>query len=361
MKKLFVIALVVIGLMLISSLGANASDKPIVITYASGYGDNFSLSMHDKWWAKELEKRTAGKVKVEFYWSEALVKIPEALDAVKTGIADISFFATGYFGGQLPLSTSAQLFYITEKPDAMSLAMMDVYNAIPAFRDEYEKKNNAKVLTFSGCTPNIVGIRKPWKGLDDFKGKKIRVFPGWEEPVSALGGTPVTISWGEIYTSLEHGVVDAYTGTMWDLAGIGKFHEQAPYLLDLKQGSCAMAATVMNIDSWNKLPPDVKKVLQDVTQESMRKQAELYMEADARIYEVYKKANVKTLAFSAGDVEKFKSLIVPKRWDKWKADMQAKGLPGKEFHEKLVVSIKNYEPESKYISPFVKYPDLAFK
>jgi len=339
-------------------LTSMALAKPLILNYSSGYGENFSLSMHDRWWAQELEKRSGGKVKIEFYWSQGLVKIPESLEAASSGITDISFFATGYFGGQLPLSTSSQLFYLTEKPDAMSRAMMDVYNAFPAFRDEYEKKNNVKVLTFSGCTPNIVGVRKPWKGLKDFEGKKIRVFPGWEEAVSKLGGTPVTISWGEIYTSLENGVIDAYTGTMWDLAGIGKFYEQAPYILDLKQGSCAMAVTVINLDSWNKLPDDVKKIMEEVTQESIGKQAELYMEADARIYNVYKNADVKTLEFSPEDVNKFRDLIVPKRWDNWKKDMESKGQPGVEFFDKLTSAIKKHEPQSTYLSPFVRYPDL---
>jgi TRAP-type C4-dicarboxylate transport system substrate-binding protein len=342
-------------------LSSIAFAKTIILNYSSGYGENFSLSMHDRWWAQELEKRSGGKVKIEFYWSQGLVKIPESLEAASSRITDISFFATGYFGGQLPLSTSSQLFYLTEKPDAMSRGMMDVYNSFPAFRDEYEKKNNVKVLTFSGCTPNIVGVRKPWKGLRDFEGKKIRVFPGWEEAVSKLGGTPVTISWGEIYTSLENGVIDAYTGTMWDLAGIGKFYEQAPYILDLKQGSCAMAVTVINLDSWNKLPDDVKKLMEEVTKESIDKQAELYMEADARIYKVYKDAKVKTLEFSPEDVKKFKDLIVPKRWDNWKKDIESKSLPGVEFFDMLTSAIKKHEPKSTYVSPFIRYQDLKLK
>lgn len=356
MKNVCVFAMVAcfcLGLMTAEPVFA----KTIKLTYASGYGENFSLSRHDRWWAKELEKRTNGQVQVEFYWSQGLVKLSESLEAVSGGITDICFFATGYFGSQLPLSTSSQLFYLTQKPDALSKAMMELYNNFPAFKKEYDKYN-AKVLTFSGCTPNIVGLTELWDGLEDFQGKKIRVFPGWEEAVTELGATPVTISWGEIYTSLEHGVIDAYTGTMWDLAAIGKFHEQAPYLLNLEQGSCAMAVTIMNKDTWESLPKDVQETIEELTKESMDKQAELYMEADKRAYEDYKEAGVKTLTFSPEEVEEFRGLIVPERWNNWKKDMEDKGLPGATFFDALNEAIHKYEPQSDYVSPFVRFKDL---
>jgi len=239
--------------------------------------------------------------------------------------------------------------------------MLETYKTFTLFRDEYEKKNNVKVLSFSGCTPLIFGVRKPWKTLEDFKGKKIRTFPGLEGPLASIGATPVTIAWGEIYTSLERGVVEAYTGTMWDLAGIGKFHEQAPYILDLGVGVYAMAGTHINKDKWNKLPEDVRKIMEEVALEAIKKQPELYMEADERIYQVYKKAGVKTVIFSPEEKAKFRSLVVPRQWDKWMADIEGKGLPGKRFFELYKEAIKKYEPTSTYISPFVRFSDLTLK
>lgn len=340
---------------------AECYGKPITLTYSSGYGSTFSLSMHDVWWAKEVEKRTNGKVKIEFYWSEGLAKITESLDAVNSGLTDIAFFATAMFGAKLPLSTASSLLYLTDKPDAVSNAMMELYRTFPPFQEEHEKKNNVKVLSFSGCTPLIFGTRKPWKNLEDFKGKKVRTFPGLEGPLSSIGATPVAISWGEIYTSLERGVIDAYTGTMWDLAGIGKFHEQAPYIIDLGVGVYAMAGTYINKDKWNKLPDDIKKVLEEVAREAIKKQPELYMQADERIYEVYKKAGVKTIIFPSEEKGKFRSLVVPKQWDKWKEDMEAKGLPGKKFLDTYIPALKKYEPQSTYISPFTRFTDLVLK
>jgi TRAP-type C4-dicarboxylate transport system substrate-binding protein len=340
---------------------SSQADKPIVLTYSSGYGENFSLSMADRWWAKEVEKRTGGKVKFEFYWSQGLAKIPESLEAVSTGLADISFFAVGYFGGQLPLLTCSSNFYLTSKPDAVSKAMMQMYETSPALKEELEKKNNIRPINFAGTTPLIFGAGKPWTSFDEFKGKKIRTFPGLEKPLAELGAIPVAISWGEIYVSLERGVIDAYTGTMWDLAAIGRFHEKAPYIIDVGVGTYAMAGSFINLDTWNKLPDDVKQVMEEVAAEALAKQPELYMEADKRAYEIYKGSEVKTITFSEEKQEALKNIAVPAQWERWIQDMEAKGLPGENFFEDYKAAIEKFEPDSTYVSPFERFEDLQMK
>ena len=342
-------------------LSTNALARPITLSYSSGYGDTFSLSLHDRWWAEEVAKRTNGRVRIEFYWSEGLAKIPESLDAVKTGLVDISFFATGMFGAQLPLLTASQLFYLTEQPHAVSKAMMEMYRTFPAMKEELERKNNVRPLSFSGCTPLIFGARQPWKTFEEFRGKKIRSFPGLEEPLAKIGAVPVAISWGEIYVSLERGVIDAYTGTMWDLAAIGRFQEQAPYILDLGVGTYAMAGTFINLDTWNRLPADIQKIIEEVAAEAIAKQPELYMQADKRAYEIYKKDNVKTIIISDTEKEKFRNIVVPDQWNKWIQDMESKGLPGREFFDKYQSAIKKYQKDGTYISPFVRFEDLRME
>lgn len=361
MKKAAFSSLLISVLFIFAWTGTGVSAEPIVLSYSSGYADSFSLSLSDIWWAKEVEKRTKGKVKIQFYWSQGLAKIPESLEAVSTGLADIAFMAIGYFGGQLPLSTSSSLFYLAAKPDAVSKAMMEMYRTFPAFRDEFEKKNNIRPIMFAGTTPLIFGSRKPWKSFADFKGKKIRSFPGLEKPLAKLGAIPVAISFGELYVSLERGVVDAYTGTMWDLAAAARLYEKAPFILDLGIGTYAAAGTFINLDKWKKLPDDVKKVMEEVAKEALTKQPELFMQADKKAYELYKKAGVKTVVFSDKDKAQLKNLIVPEQWNDWVANMEKKGLPSKKFFEAYKASVEKYNSESKYVSPFVRFPDLELK
>ena len=359
MKKTALTILFICAILLIGVPNSFSANKPIVLTYSSGYAESLSLTLPDRWWAAEVEKRTGGRVKIEFYWSEALAKIPESLDAVKSGIADIAYFNSNMFGAKLPLSQVSTLLYLSDKPDITSLALMDMYRNFQPLRDEYEKNNNIHVINFTATTPCIFGTRTPWRNLEAFKGKKIRTAPGLEGPMADVGATPVTIAWGEIYQALERGVIDAYTGTMWDLAGIGKFHERAPYLLDVGLGVYGLGASHINKDVWNKLPNDIKKIMEETASDAVLKQGQLFMENDKRIYEVYKKAGVKTVIFSKEDKEKFQKLSVPKMWDKWIASMEEKGLPGKKCFEEYQKAIKKYESKATYVSPFVRFKDLS--
>ncbi len=361
MKKSAIAALFIGVFFVFVGTSPGVCADPIVLTYSSGYGDTFSLSLTDIWWAKEVEKRTKGKVKIQFYWSQGLAKIPESLEAVSTGLADIAFMAVGYFGGQLPLTTASSLFYLAEKPDAVSRALMEMYRTVPAFKNELEKKNNIRPILFSGTTPLIFGSRKPWTSFEDFKGKKIRSFPGLEKPLAKLGAIPVAISFGELYVSLERGVADAYTGTMWDLAAAARLYEKAPYILDLGVGPYAAAATFINLDKWKRLPDDVKKVMEEIAEEALLKQPELFMKADKKAYELYKEAGVKTVVFSDKDKAELKNMIVPAQWEDWIAEMEEKGLPGKEFFKAYKAAVEKYNGESTYESPFKRFPDLQLK
>ena len=85
------------------------------------------------------------------------------------------------------------------------------------------------------------------------------------------------------------------------------------------------------------------------------------MKADDRAYELYKKAGVKTIVFSEAEAAKMRNLTVPKRWNEWISDMNKKGLPGKEVFDKYKAAVKKFEPESTYVSPFVRYKDLFLK
>ena len=58
MKKSAFLTIMVMVLLSFGFAVSAVSAKPIVLTYASGYGENFSLTQHDRWWAQEVEKRT---------------------------------------------------------------------------------------------------------------------------------------------------------------------------------------------------------------------------------------------------------------------------------------------------------------
>jgi TRAP-type C4-dicarboxylate transport system substrate-binding protein len=95
---------------------------------------------------------------------------------------------------------------------------------------------------------------------------KIRVTSrSMSDYIAALGGVPVTISLDELYTGLQQGTVDGATTA----AAVGyqmKLYETTKHLVDLNIGT-PTGLLVVHSGTWNKLPPDLQKVLTTVGQE----------------------------------------------------------------------------------------------
>jgi len=110
----------------------------------------------------------------------------------------------------------------------------------------------------------------------------------------------------------------------------------------------------MNLKTWNKLPEDIKKIVNQLNNEfpdvAIKMQAELHKKTT----EALLKAKCNIYSLSAGEVAKWKAVLVPAIYDDWIKDMASKGLPGKETLQKYQELVKKYTPKDKYVSPYAK-------
>ena len=101
------------------------------------------------WYVKELEKRTEGRVKVQIFWGGSLVKITEMAEATKSGLADVGWVSVSYHKGYGTLngvSSSSQLFAILDDPVELTKRWIKLYDAVPAFVEEYKKSNMVPII-----------------------------------------------------------------------------------------------------------------------------------------------------------------------------------------------------------------------
>ena len=93
MKKKMALVLVLLALLVgatsFSRPASGAEFKGKTLKLAAGLPENSIFGKHFKWWATEVEKRTGGKVKVQIYWIESLVKAKDMLPALQSGFADV--------------------------------------------------------------------------------------------------------------------------------------------------------------------------------------------------------------------------------------------------------------------------------
>jgi len=284
-------------------------------------------------WAKEVEKRTNGKVKVQTFPGGTLLPAKNIFDGVVSGMADIGNFAMSYQPGRFPLSEAVDLPVGFPNARVASLVLFDLiekYNA-----KEFEK---VKLLTLFTCPPSNLMTSTPVKSLRDLKGLEIRVAGTSADVLKNLGGSPIAMPQSDTPEALQKGVVKGNFSSMEVLKDFN-YAAYTPYvtLVNLQVVSFAV---VMNKDKWNALPADVKKVFDDMR----REQAEWTGKyVDDHVKDALAWSKEKYKDFQVFELPKTDSAEIPKLMqpiiDGYIKKINALGLPGDQI-VKDVYSLK---------------------
>jgi hypothetical protein len=110
----------------------------------------------------------------------------------------------------------AEIPYTTNRGDAVSNAMAELYDTYPGLRREFNA-NNVEALAWDVSSPTVIGVKKPINSAKDLAGMKVRAYGEVGNIIRKGGGmVPVNMGIGEVLTSLQTGVLDGYTGVpMW--------------------------------------------------------------------------------------------------------------------------------------------------
>jgi len=287
---------------------------------------------------EEVKKKSAGKIGYTMYAGAALGKGPEHFDIVAKGLSDMGYFTATWTPGRFPLTDVLSLAVWVDGKDVAADIGNAVYNR--ALKDEFK---NVKVLELNGCIQSFIWTKKPVSKMADLKGMKLRS-PGGHQTnyIKSLGAEPVFMPLGDVYMAMETGTVDGIV-TCPPLILAYKLFEVAKYATVLTFG-CVSEGTVMNMNSWNRLPADQKKIVEEVCTNPFRATGGLDKGDYQVIMKDIQKSGVKLIDLPKPEAELwYKSFQDVTR--KWVHDLEAKKLPARK-----VVAIMNEECEKRKVN-----------
>jgi len=288
-------------------------------------------------WAKEIEKRTNGRVQITVFPGGTLTPADKCYDGVVKGISDIGFSVLAYTRGKFPLTEVSDL-------------PMGMKNGVVASKviHEYYKKfqpkelDEVKVMYLHGHGPGILHTKKEVKKLEDLKGMKIRCTGMAAKIVQALGATPVAMPMGETYDALSRGVVDGSMAPQEALSG-WKWGEVVKFTIENFGSSYSTGMfVVMNKEKWNSLPPDIQKIIEQINEEYVEKQGIVWDEIDKVGREATLKLGNKIVSLSQEEDLRWEKAVKP-LLDEYKKNMKDKGLPGEEVLSFYFQTIYKYQ------------------
>lgn len=219
------------------------------------------LGMGPEKFAAMVDEMSAGRLQVHVYGAGELVPALGVLDAVSTGSVEMGHSGAYYHKGKIPASP-----FFSAIPFGMNVLEHNAWiyygGGLELWREIYEPLN---VIPFPGGNTGIQmagWFNKEINSIEDYRGLKMRI-PGIAgEVFSRAGGTAVNIPGGELYTSMQTGVIDAtewvgpYNDRSFGLNEVGE-HYYTPAWHEPE----AMLEFIVNETAWNSLPEDLQAIV----------------------------------------------------------------------------------------------------
>lgn len=322
-KSAFILAgIFLVTILSVGVFATPAISGPIKLTYANfPPAPTFPCVQMEKW-KSEVEQRTQGKVAIQTFPGGTLLKAKGMMDGVIAGTADIGCLCMAYQPGRFMVTNATALPVGFPNAEVASLTLWDIYK-------KYRPKGFAKVkvLTMFTCAPANIYAKVPVKNLEDLKGLQLRASGGVAQVLKALGANAVGMPQSQTPEALQKGVVKGAASSLETLKDF-KYAEMCKYVTMLN-GPVYPFAVVMNMDKWNSLPKDVQAVFDEMgTQQSAWTGVYMDNHVDESIEWSKKNHNIEITVLPKAEKAKWDSKLKP-LMDKWIADAEAKGLPGK--------------------------------
>jgi len=296
------------------------------LTYSNFFPPTNHQSRLAEEWCREVEKRTGGKVAIEYYPGSTLTKAKQCYDGVVEGISDLGLSCLAYSRGRFPVMAAVDLpLGYTSAAQATATANAVYAHFKPAELDDVE------VMYFNGHGPGLLfTATTPVRTLEDLKGLKIRSTGNSAQLVKALGGTPVAKPMPENYQLLQKGVVD---GSMHPIESNKSFKLGEVCTFGTDSFDVAYTTVffiVMNKDKWNALDADSQKIIREINTEWAVRHAAAWDEADVIGRQFLLDQGGQIFKLNAEETVRWKTAAQPVI-DNYIKEADAKGLNGREI------------------------------
>lgn len=325
------VLLMILSLILAGCGGSSAANKSTTPAGGDKKVYDLKLSIHEpptstitkqyEEWAKLVEQKTQGQVRIKVFSGETLGKGKDAVTNVQQGVTDIAWCVIPFFPGQFPITEVLSLPMLgVDSSKTGGKSLLQLYKSNPDMQKEYA---NFKVLGFTTSGNQFLSTsKKKVSTLGDLKSLKIRV-AGWgpSEMLKTVGGSPINITPPEMYEATSKGVLD---GFVFDWAGIqsSKLYEVTNYAM-VTPFAAVPHAILMNKQKWDSLPPDLQKAIDEVSGETLSELIAKGFDQDQAGIDNFKKIGKEVYTLSPEEQKKWED-SAKQIWDRWVSDNKTK-------------------------------------
>ncbi|MEA3533883.1 TRAP transporter substrate-binding protein [Rhizobium sp. CC-YZS058] len=262
------------GVALASLLMLGSASAQTVLKSSDTHPDGYPTVEGVKYFGALIKERTAGRYAVEVYHSAQLGEEKDTIEQVRSGVIELNRVSMAPFNGTVKETIVPALPYIFRSEEHMHKVMDGPIG--DQIKAAFEPAGLVALAFYDAGARSFYNANKPIKTVEDMKGLKFRVIQSdiFVDMVAALGANATPMPYGEVYSSIETGVIDGAENNFpsFDTAK----HYEVAKNFSLDEHTILPEVFVMNKAAFDQLTPEDQALFKQAAKDSVAKQRELW-------------------------------------------------------------------------------------
>lgn len=257
-------------------------------------------------WSEILAEKSGGTLKLKIYESGQFGQEKELIEKCRDGVIDFTKVSSAALESFVPEMKVFGVPYLFRDPaHKWRVLGSDTGKRI---LDACERMGLVGIGYYEAGERSFYTIDTPIEKPGDLAGMKIRVIksPMADELLKAMGASPKPISWGELYTALERGVVDGAENNPPSVVSARHYEVCKYYCLD--RHSSPMDVVVANRKTWEALTADQRRLVTEAFDESVTAQRAIW---EAEVKDNFALLAAEGVTIVRPDIEPFREAVRP--------------------------------------------------
>ena len=250
----------------VSSSEEATAENPLVLTLAHGLSESHTVHIAMTEFAENVEERTDGRIQIQIFPNGQLGSENENMEQLMAGVISMTKVSAPGLATYNDAYHTFGLPYIFDDTE-------DFYHKMDSqeMKDFFlstEEDGFVTITYYTSGARSFYTKDTPIRTPDDLKGLKIRVqdMQSQTDMLEALGGTPVAMAYGDVYTSLQTGIIDGTENNETALT-TGK-HAEICKVFSMDQHAMIPDVLVMGADVWNSISEEDQQIILEAAYES---------------------------------------------------------------------------------------------
>jgi tripartite ATP-independent transporter DctP family solute receptor len=301
MKRTMIMALATTAVVAATCSAAVSAD--VTMRVGTVYQTTHTISKGSAELERLVEEKSKGAIDVQVFYAEELGSEREMAEMTRAGGLEMVLSGLPGTGSFVPQIEVMEAFYTYDNVEELAKITAEI---APELNKFMEPQGFHLVSVMYQGPRNLLSTR-PVRQVQDMQGLKLRIpqTPLFVTLAQTWGATPTAISLGEVYTSLESGVIDAVEGTSETIVS-SKFYENAKYLT-LTRHNFYPQPMVVNKAWWDGLSEEHRGIIEEASKEASAYQLSLHKAADDAALQQMRDAGVEIIEV---DVEPFRAPLL---------------------------------------------------